>query len=73
MLLRLVETDVFQLPQLHKHFNVVRNKPNYQIKANINAVFILSAIKLYAQSKIGRFYADYPGSKIELKQDAAFK
>ena len=48
------------------------NKPNYQMESIINAVFILSTMNLYTQSKIGRFYADYSESKIELKQDSTF-
>jgi predicted nucleotidyltransferase len=31
-LLRLIETDVFQMPQLYKHFNVVRSRPTYTFK-----------------------------------------
>ena len=38
MLSRSIETDVFQLPQLHKHFNVARN---YKLTSYMKQLFVL--------------------------------
>jgi hypothetical protein len=42
LLLRLIETDVFQKPQLHKHFNVVRNFMRYLIVPFVTALTLTS-------------------------------
>jgi hypothetical protein len=59
LLLRLIETDDFQMPQLHKHFNVVRNpagRPNcqrFQMKSvTYLSLFILSTLTIYSQTTI---------------------
>jgi hypothetical protein len=49
LLLWLVETDVFQMPQLHKHFNVRRNLMRQAI--SITICFILLFLSAHGQLK----------------------
>ncbi|MDB5191570.1 MAG: hypothetical protein JWQ96_1133 [Segetibacter sp.] len=67
MLLWLIEPDVFQLPQLHKHFNIVghtKRQLTYMKRLKLTALFFLTFLLGQSQTKnfIDQPYIEVSGS-----------